>query len=239
MKKIITLSITLLISIGIQAQIFTKQISGNKNQIETKRTTPDYDGISILGSFDIKLIKGTEGDLKIQIEENLLPYLITKVTNGKLEIRWKKNSNIRTKKQVLIVVPFQSITSISLIGSGNIIAKETIKEDFLKIAITGSGDIILAVKNELTKASISGSGSIKLKGDSNKLNCSVAGSGDFYGKNLSCNNVTVSIAGSGNASVFANQHINASIAGSGDIYYYGNPKTEDINISGSGEVSMR
>ncbi|PCI32236.1 MAG: DUF2807 domain-containing protein [Flavobacteriaceae bacterium] len=239
MKKIITLSIILLVSTCIQAQFFNKKIVGNGNEIQTTRTTSDYSGISVLGSFDVKLIKGTEGDLKIHIEENLLPYLITEVSKGKLKIRWKKNVNIRTKKGVLIVVPFQSIETVAMVGSGDIFSDETIEEDTFKISLSGSGDIVLNIDSELTKASISGSGDIKLQGRSNTLKCSVAGSGDFSGRDFKCENVSISIAGSGDASVFASKNLNASVAGSGDIDYYGNPKREDISVSGSGEITMR
>jgi len=239
MKKTITLSIILLVSTIMQAQIFSKKIIGNEHKIETTRTTSDYNDISVSGSFDVKLIKGKEGKLKIHIEENLLPYLITEVSKGKLKIRWKKGVNIRTKKEVLIEIPFQSLESVALAGSGKIYSNETIKEDTLKIALSGSGDIVLTIDTELTKTSISGSGSVKLKGVSNALKCSLAGSGDFSGKSFKCQNVSISIAGSGDASVFASETLSASVAGSGDIAYYGNPKTENISVSGSGEVSMR
>jgi len=239
MKKIITLSIVLLVSTCIQAQFFNKKIVGNGNEIETTRSTSDYDGLNVLGSFDVKLVKGTEGDLKVHIEKNLLPYLITEVKKGKLNIRWKKNTNIRTKKGVLIEVPFQSIASIALVGSGDIFSDETIQEKNFKISLSGSGDIVLNIDSELTKASISGSGDIKLEGSSTVLKCAVAGSGDFSGSNFKCENVTISIAGSGDASVFANKNLKASVAGSGDIDYYGNPTTEDTSVSGSGEITMR
>ncbi|PCH99971.1 MAG: DUF2807 domain-containing protein [Flavobacteriaceae bacterium] len=239
MKKIITLSIILLISTSIQAQFFKEKIVGNGNKIETSRNTSEYDGITVLGSFDVKLIKGTEGDLKIHIEKNLLPYLITEVKKGKLHIRWQKNINIKTKKGVLIEVPFQSIETVAMVGSGDIFSDEKIKEKNFKISLSGSGDIVLTIDSELTKVSISGSGDIELNGKSNELKCSVAGSGDFSGKNFKCEKVSISIAGSGDASVFASEDLSASVAGSGDIEYYGNPKIEAISVSGSGEISMR
>ncbi|PCH76012.1 MAG: DUF2807 domain-containing protein [Flavobacteriaceae bacterium] len=238
MKKLITICIILLSSTVLQAQFFSKKITGNKQEIKTTRNTPEYDGIVVLGSFDVKLVKGTEGNLTIHIEENLAPYLITEVSKGKLTIRWKKGIHIRTKKHVLIEVPIQSIAALSLIGSGNIYTDETIKEETFKISISGSGDIMLTLDTDLTKSSIAGSGNIKLKGISKKLKCAVSGSGGFYGKDFKCKNVHVSIAGSGDAAVFASDKLSASIAGSGDISYYGNPTTEDINVSGSGKVSM-
>ncbi|MBL4746165.1 MAG: DUF2807 domain-containing protein [Flavobacteriaceae bacterium] len=239
MRKIIAISFVLLVSTCMQAQFFNKNSKGNKHEIKTTRNTSDYNDISVLGSFDVLLVKGTEGTLKIQIEENLLPYLITEVSRGKLSIRWKKNSNIHSRKRVKIKIPIQSIENISLIGSGNISTDEILKEDTLNISITGSGAIKLTVETSLTKVKITGSGNIQLEGNSRQLKCTLAGSGDFSGGNFKCENVHVSVVGSGDASVFVSQQLNASIAGSGELTYYGHPTMEKINVVGSGEVRMQ
>ncbi len=239
MKKLITLSIVLLISTCIQAQFFNKKIKGNGHKIQTTRVTSDYEKITISGSFNIKLIKGTVGKLKIHIEENLMPYLITEVNKGTLNIHWKKNMHIKTRRSVLIEVPFKSLNAISMSGSGDVFSDETITTDYLKIALAGSGDIVLHINSKLTKATIAGSGNLKLKGTSTQLKCSVAGSGGFSGKSLKCQEVNVSVIGSGDASVFTTKSLKASLSGSGDITYYGKPTKEKIHVVGSGKVVMR
>ncbi len=76
-----------------------------------------------------------------------------------------------------------------------------------------------------------------LKGKTNNLDVRVAGSGDIHGFGLQANHTTVSIAGSGDASVVSNESLKARVSGSGDIEYKGNPTKEDTKVSGSGSIS--
>lgn len=48
--------------------------------------------------------------------------------------------------------------------------------------------------------------------------------------------VSVDIAGSGNAYVFANDTVDVDIAGSGSVYYSGDPEHVTTDIAGSGNV---
>jgi hypothetical protein len=50
--------------------------------------------------------------------------------------------------------------------------------------------------------------------------------------------VDVSIAGSGNAAVSAEDSLRASVSGSGDIRYNGNPPHVESSVAGSGSVKQ-
>ena len=54
--------------------------------------------------------------------------------------------------------------------------------------------------------------------------------------NFKAENTVVEVAGSGDAEIFASENLQARVVGSGDIHYAGNPKKEDIKISGSGSI---
>ncbi len=89
------------------------------------------------------------------------------------------------------------------------------------------------------KVSGSGSGNIKLSGRTKDFNCKISGSGDANCENLQSENTTISIAGSGNAKVFASVKLVARTSGSGDIYYSGNPPSPEIHTAGSGTVQAQ
>jgi hypothetical protein len=65
--------------------------------------------------------------------------------------------------------------------------------------------------------------------------CQVGGSGTCDTERLTAADVRVSIAGSGDARVRAENALSAAIAGSGDLYYSG-AATPKISIVGSGRV---
>ena len=238
MKTLKTVATLLLFITSLQSFAFTKKVKGNGNVVTESRTTNDYDKISVGGSFEVTLISGKEGDLNIQIEDNLKQYLITEVDNGTLKIKWKKGINIYTKKGVKITVPFKDIEGVSLAGSGNITSEDTINADDLSISIAGSGDINLTVDAVDINSRIAGSGNINVNGSGENLECRIAGSGDFNGYDLNVENVDTRIAGSGNVQTSVNSTLTARISGSGNVHYKGSPTT-NVKVSGSGGVSSK
>jgi len=215
-----------------------KSIKGNGNMTTVTRTTSDYDGVKCAGSFDYVLVEGTEGNITIEGEENLIEYIITEIKNGALVVKVKNDVNLKTSgnKSIKITIPFKEIENVSLAGSGDLWNDNVLASDNLDISLTGSGDIILNIKASKTKASITGSGEVTLKGTTNNLEAGVTGSGDFHGFDLEVNDTDVSVTGSGDAKVVCNGNLKARVTGSGDIVYKGNPKTEDTKVAGSGSI---
>ena len=158
-----------------------KKIKGNGKMTTITRTTSTYDGIACAGSFDYALLAGTEGRITLEGEENLLEYIITEVKDDKLIIKTAKNINLKPSrnKMIKITIPFKDISNVSLAGSGDLWSTDVINATHFKVALAGSGDVVLNVENSTTEGSIAGSGDLTLKGNTNQLIAKVAGSGDI------------------------------------------------------------
>lgn len=239
MKKTITLSLfALLLVNSINAQWGNKKVKGNGNVTTETRSTGDYNGIKCAGSMDFILVKGNEGNIKLEGESNLLEHIVTEIKKGDLIIKVKKKYNIRPSKgkTIKITVPFQDIDKVTLAGSGDVITKDRIDTNELGVSLAGSGDIILDVSANNVKSSLAGSGDITLRGNASSFKVSLAGSGDVKAFDLESDDVSVSIAGSGNVQVNSDKSLKVSIAGSGDVRYKGNAEVTK-KVAGSGSVS--
>lgn len=241
MKKWIITSIVLTLTIHLNAQSWwnSKKVRGNGKITTVTRTTSDYDGIAVGGSFDVVLVKGNEGKITIQGEENIIPYIVTEIKRGNLNVKYKKNVNVRLTRKLTVTIPFEDIDKVSLGGSGNVVAESLIKADQIKFNLGGSGNITAKVSASEVKTSIGGSGNIKLSGNTDELTCSIAGSGSIKAYGLKANTTKANIAGSGNIRTTVKNKIKASVVGSGSIYYKGNPKHIDSKSVGSGDVIDR
>ena len=241
-KKILLTSLILTITFAVNAQDWwgnNKKIKGNGKVVTVNRSTSDYDKISVGGSFDVVLVKGKEGKIIIEGEENIIPYIETEVSGGKLKIKYKKNTNIRTTRRLTVTVPFTDIEGVSLGGSGKITSKELIKSDDFSASLGGSGDITLKVETNNFTASLAGSGNINLEGKSNEFTCSIASSGSIRAYKLITNEVNAKVVGSGSIKTTVNSKIKAKLVGSGSVYYKGNPKHIDSKSVGSGNIIDR
>jgi len=231
-------TLILLFTLSLNAQS-NKTVKGNGKMATKTIKTGDYDAIKCAGSMDYILVSGTEGNITVEGEENLLDYIVAEVKDNTLKVKYQKNFNLKTSKNktIKITIPFKDINSVALSGSGDLWNEDKISTNNLEVALAGSGDIILDIETSDVEGKIAGSGDITLKGSTNNLVAKVSGSGDFHGFDLQANNTDVAVAGSGDAKVVSNKSLKARVSGSGDIAYKGNPDKEDTKVSGSGSIS--
>jgi hypothetical protein len=239
MKKILTISLAFF-SVMATAQWGSKKIKGNGNVVTIERSVGDYESIASAGWFDVILVSGEEGRITLKGEENLLEYIETEVKNGKLTIKTEKGVNLRSsnwKGGIVVTIPIEEISAVSLAGSGDVISRTTIKTERFKASLAGSGDVTLYVEASDFEASLSGSGDMEFEGSATNFKVSVAGSGDIDAFGLNAEFVEANVAGSADLNVTANQAIKARVSGSGDITYKGNPTKIDSKASGAGDIS--
>lgn len=237
MKKTLQLIILGALFITATGHAQWSKIKGNGKIVTEKRTTAGYDEISVSGFFDVVLVSGKEGGITIKGEENLLPYIKVEVKDNILKIYTEKNINISTKESIVLTVPFEQISAISLSGSGDVKSKNTIVAKNLKAKLSGSGDLTLDVKATEFEAHLSGSGDVVISGSADNFISKTSGSGDVDAVNLIAKKADVSISGSGDMKVNCTENLYARVSGSGDIEYKGNPQFKDTKVSGSGEIS--
>ncbi|NVJ88614.1 MAG: DUF2807 domain-containing protein [Flavobacteriaceae bacterium] len=239
--KIIINSLILTLSIAVNAQSWwnNKRINGNGNLKTETRNTDDYDGVRVGGFFDVVLVKGKEGKIILEGEENLMKYITTEVKKGSLEIKVEKGVNIRTTRKFTVTIPVSEIDEVSLGGSGNIKSNMVLKSDNFSVNLGGSGNIELDLDANNISSAIGGSGNIELRGKADKITSSIAGSGTIKAYDLQVNIVKANIAGSGDVRISVKDEIKATVAGSGSVYYKGNPPKIDTKSIGSGSVKNR
>mgnify|MGYP003147478204 FL=1 len=123
MKKFITLTLALGMVAETNAQ-WGRKIQGNGDVVTIERSVGDYDEVAMAGWFDVELVSGSEGELTLKGESNLLEHIVTEVKNGKLTIKVEKGLNLRPsnwKSGIYVTVPIESIDSVSLSGSGDLV----------------------------------------------------------------------------------------------------------------------
>lgn len=241
MKSIIKISLSFclaIITLQSCASIGSakEKILGNGDITTKQITTGDYDEVKVHGIMDVRLQKGTEGDISLKTDENLFQYLDVFVDGDALIIRVKKGFSLKTDFGIKITVPFEDLSKVSLAGSGDITSSDIIETSDFEVNLAGSGDIKLRVNAREINSNIAGSGDVHLKGACRKLNADLAGSGDLHGLDLKCEIADLNIAGSGDMKVNTSENIKVRIAGSGDVEYLGKPKNVDKKVIGSGTV---
>ena len=237
MKKTITLLAFLFAAITNAQNWDKEKITGNGNLTTISRTTAAYDEITVTGSFNVELVSGKEGNISIYGDENIINHIITEVEGSTLKIHFEKNKSYSYNSKLIITVPFEEISTVSLTGSGSIQTKDTINAEKFEINLAGSGDGNFEVNSTNLKIALAGSGDLKVAGTAKDLEAKITGSGDLDCSKIEAENAEVAVAGSGDLKVNCIKKLTASVAGSGDIHYKNKPETLDKKIVGSGDIT--
>ena len=213
-----------------------ERVDGNGNMKSEKRTVSTAERMKVLGDMDVYVEKGPTS-VRVEADENILPYIETSMNDGWLEIRTRDGINLNSKDPIKVYVSTPEVSGLTVAGSGTIESKDEFSTSHdMEFDISGSGDITAVIHSPRVESHISGSGNLHVSGETKDVEIHISGSGNYDGPGLKAENAEVSIAGSGDANLFADERLKASIAGSGDVRYQGNA-TVDSHISGSGSVT--
>lgn len=236
MKKLFSI-LLVFISIGSFAQWET--ITGNGNVKKEARSLSGFTGVALSGSINVQLSYGSSNSISVEGDENLLPYIETKVEDGVLQVKSKNKTGLKTKNKLMVYVSLTKITDLRVSGSGNITGSGDFSNDSkTNISLSGSGNINVEMNSfKETAIAISGSGNVTLKGNStNNIEAAISGSGNIDCIGIACDDVVAHVSGSGNIKVFANKSIDAKVMGSGNIYYKGSATNINLKSLGSGKI---
>lgn len=213
-----------------------ERVKGNGIVTVEERTGLQAHKIKLAGFMDVELSQGAGTTVKVEADENLQEYIITKMEDGVLVIKMRNNVNFINSNRMKVYITTDRLEQLSLSGSGNIIGTNKFTgADQLKLRVSGVGDLKLDLNSPSLDASISGSGSLQLAGETRDAKIQISGVGDCNASNLKAENATVKIAGSGDVKIFADTKLDISISGIGSVYYKGAANVSQ-KISGSGEV---
>ena len=237
MKKLLLVFFTC-VNFQLMAQSWST-IKGDGNLKKESRPVESFNEVSANGPLDVQISYGTSENLQVEADENLLPYIETKVAGGQLTIRTKEHVNLKSHLRMVVYISMTEIKSLHESGSGNIKGSGAFRNDGkTDIKVSGSGDIKLDFDSfDDLDLAVSGSGNINLKGKkAGDVNAAISGSGNIDCIDVPCDNAKAKISGSGNIKVNAQKSIDATISGSGNVSYKEDVSNISSKISGSGKV---
>ena len=214
---------------------FWNCLRGNGTPGEETRELEYFNAFVSEGEFDILVIPDSIYTLKIEADQNLIPYIRTRVSGNKLVIDTGTRNCLRSDSPMLLTIRVPVLNYINLTGSGQITGDD-LSTDEMRVEITGSGTIDLrGLDVNFLDALITGSGELIFWGTADETDFDITGSGNIDAFQLDSDKCVANISGSGNMYVRVESSLTAEISGSGNIFYKGTPAVS-ANISGSGSV---
>jgi hypothetical protein len=212
-----------------------ERVQGSGETTTEEREVSGVERVALTGMGDLTLIQGDEEGLTVEADDNLMPYIETKMRGSELVIGIKDGVSITTSNPIRFTLRIKDINRVSVSGSGNVYSEALDAQDF-EFSVSGSGNLRFEdLAAEDVQVNVSGSGNFDMVGNVETQNISISGSGDYNAGDLESKKAEVAITGSGNVTVWATEELDIRISGNGNIDYYGSPKVSQ-SISGGGEI---
>ncbi len=192
-------------------------VTGSGKIVSESRNVSGFTAVELAGSADVAVTVGKAESVTVEADDNIVPLIETRVSNGKLVISQKPGTNLLTTSGVHVTVTMKSLDALTLSGSG-------------KMDVSGMSGPQLAVD-------LPGSGNLTVTGTADRVIITLMGSGNVVCSGLKAHSADVNLQGSGNVMVYADQSLNAKLSGSGNIRYEGNPPQVTKSVTGSGDIT--
>lgn len=192
-----------------------KVIGSGKKQTSV-RELADFDKVELTTFGEMRISIGEKFSVKIDIDDNLVDAVDSKVVDGKLIVSTNKRFTSGIGPIVKVVMP--SLKLIDLPGRGSA-SFRGLKGDEITMNLTGAG-------------SLTGEGEV------DQVNVYHSGGGRVDLRKLEAKRAKVVLSGDGGASLKADDYIEIDSTGSGTVAVHSNTKEVKKNVTGTGVVEV-
>lgn len=234
------------------------KVYGSGNVVRREHALSGISGVKLATIGTLYIAFGDMEELAIEAEDNLHEYFETDVRRGILEIKTRKNTNLRPKKPVKYYLTVKKLDAIAISSSGDIEAPDIESDRFsvavtssgtlemgdldtrhFSVAISSSGDVDMGDLNASSvDVAMSSSGSLDIEGGAvENQDISISSSGNYNARRLKSERARVRLSSSGCAYIYVIDEIDVVISSSGSVYYVGSPAVRQV-VSSSGRIKQ-
>ncbi len=212
---------------------FAQIVVGNGRMETERRSVPAFRSVDFSGSGELEIRRGPQR-LAVTADGNVLPFVETTVSGGRLHIGFKPGISIIKTSKLVVEIAMPELEALTISGSGDAIVGR-FEGDAFEASISGSGSLRADLGYGSVDVSISGSGGVALAGRTDKASVRITGSGSLDARDFAAADARITISGSGNAELRASKRLDVDIGGSGGVRYWGSPRLS-TEVKGSGSV---
>ena len=236
----IALFLTLLSCGSNNLPLTYNSIHGSGDLVDVLREVESFDSVILNTVGDVNLTFGTEQELVVTVDHNLLKFITTDVTGGVLVIDRNVPNDVKVTGQSLMIdVTMSSLKSLTLDENGvgsftTDSSKFQVENVNLDLAGVGNMDLELEIEQRL-HLQLTGVGNVTLVGSADRFDCEHSAVGNVEAFGLAVNHCTVVSSGVGDTKINVASSLDVTIDSTGSVYYKGRPSIDSL-ITGTGQL---
>lgn len=214
-----------------------RNIRGNGNVTTETRDFSNFNIIEVASAIDLYVKQDSAYSVKVQIDEDLQPYILITQDGGTLRVRQERNTNLDATGRIKVYVSTPDIRQVGASGACKLFSENMlVSAESIGVHLSGASHARLDLKAPGISVEMSGASSIALKGETKDF--ILEGSGASHAKcyDLMTENANVDVSGASSTEVFASVKLDADASGASHIRYRGNASVSK-HESGASKVT--
>jgi hypothetical protein len=215
-------------------------IAGSGIAKDETRPIEAFHALDAQSAIQVKLAvtQGAKPSLKISGDDNLVPLVESVVSDGKLILRMKENTNTRPKLPLLAEVVTDQLDSVDASGATNVKVTGGSKVEQFSAGASGAANLsITGIDTPKAVITAEGASRLSLAGTAESLKLSASGASQIKAADLKSGDANVSISGASTAELHASKSVDGDVSGASRLDYHGKPARHTVSISGASSVN--
>lgn len=212
-------------------------IDGSGNVVTEKRNIESpFTKIKASAGVEVILEQGSPSEVEVEVDDNLMTYIVTRVENGTLIVNI--DGNINTMESAIVRVKMKTIEGLESSSGASI--KTINKLSGTSVALkTSSGSTIKAdLEYEKVSCESSSGSEIKVSGKALALDTKSSSGSQINAKELASNEITAQSSSGSSTTVNPIVFLNAKASSGSAIDYVKEPKKIEKEETSGGSVSF-
>jgi len=211
-------------------------IDGSGNVVSEKRTidTP-FTKIDASTGVEVIVEQGNPTEVIVEVDDNLMEHIITRVENGTLIV--KIEGNINSMESAIVHVKTTTINGLESSSGASIRSKSTLKGTNLTVKTSSGSSINTDLEYEKVESESSSGSEITLSGKALIVKTNSSSGSTINALDLAANEITAESTSGSNTTVNPIVLLNAKASSGSSIEYVKDPKKVVKEESSGGSVS--
>ncbi len=241
MKALHYIGLALLV-LGLSSWNLKKEQKGSGKILKEQREAASFEGIEVNNAIRVFLTQGDKESVEVESDDNIVPYIQTKVRDKILHITLQGNNQIRNFSPQLpmnVYVSMKDLREIKAYSASSVKAESTFTTEKLELDISSAATLKLEVKTQTLDVEISSAASVTLTGSTNKMKADLSGASHFNASDLETLKADIDMSGASSAKIKVTEELQYDVSGASRLIYSGNPQIYNAEVSSAGSVKKK
>jgi Putative auto-transporter adhesin, head GIN domain len=188
----------------------------------------------------VAVTQGAKPGLKLSGDDNLVPLVESLVRDGTLVLRFKGDSNIRTKLPLTAEIVTAELDRVDASGAADVKVSAGPKVDRFTAEASGAARLsVNGLDTPTAVASATGASRVVLVGTAASLDVDAAGASQVEAEKLTVDDAKVSISGASGVALRASKSVAGDVSGASHLDLHGQPDKNSVSTSGASRINKK